>query len=149
MSESVSGVAYDSLIVGREIIGKGSSRYVSFRISLPVAYQRTENGKLIDYFKTRYSFVEALRNALLAERPALDLPPLDTKRLIGGMSASVINARTKIINRFLRACQDNAVVLESDEWDQFLRGQKPGVPPPVANEAAAPPTPQELRESER
>ena len=104
--------AYDTLIVGREIIGKGSSRFVSFRISLPEAYHRTEDGVLIDFTSTRYSFVEALRAMLLESCPTLELPPLDSKRLIGGMSASVINARTKIINRFLRACQDIDVVVE-------------------------------------
>jgi len=149
MSESSTGT-YDCLIIGREIIGQGSQRYVSFRISLPSSHYHREHNRLIDHFNTRYSYVEALRQNLLEYlaldgMTALDLPVLDAKRLVGGMSASVINQRTRIINVFLRACQDNSAIAESELWDMFLRGEKPGFVNPTATDAtpSMPTTPQE------
>ncbi len=119
--------AYPVLIIGREIMGTGSARYVSFRLSLPAnLHHNAPTGELIDYVNTRYSFVEALRTTLLQEYPALELPMLDSKRLMGSLSSSVVNQRTRIINNFLRTCQESETIKSSRQWGEFLRGQKPG-----------------------
>ena len=109
---------------------QGSSRYVSFRLSLPANLHTTlADGSTLDYVNTRYSYVEALRTSLLQSFPALDLPVLDSKRLLGSLSSSVVNQRTRIINNFLRTCQESDTIKASRQWGEFLRGQKPGDPP--------------------
>mmetsp|Transcript_8050 Transcript_8050/g.14561 ORF Transcript_8050/g.14561 Transcript_8050/m.14561 type:complete len:846 (+) Transcript_8050:249-2786(+) len=135
------------LIIGREIVGTGTSRYVSFRLSLPPnLHHQSPDGENIDYVNTRYSYVEGLRTALLQEFPSLDLPMLDSKRLMGSLSSSVVNQRTRIINNFLRTCQESNTIKSSRQWGEFLRGQKPGV---TTGDRQAPPTASELRSEAR
>ena len=77
---------YPVLIIGREIVGTGSSRYMRFRLSLPPNLHHTlADGTVVDYVNTRYSYVEGLRTALLQEFASLDLPMLDSKRLMGSL----------------------------------------------------------------
>ena len=120
---------YYVLVTGRAVIGTGNSRFVQFRLSLPPSHYSGD----IMHFHTRYSFVESLRAGLVAQFQPIELPPLDSKRIMGSLSASVVNQRTKVINNFLRSCQDHPSILNSDLWSQFLRGEKPGEPPPAAN----------------
>ena len=84
-----------------------------------------------------------MRICILAEQPAIDLPTLGSKKLFGSLTASVVNQRTRVINNFLKACQDEISITTSAEWEVFLRGQKPGAAPSSSN--PLPPTPAELR----
>ena len=70
---------------------------------------------------------------------------LDSKRLLGALSSSVVNQRTRIINNFLRTCQESDTIKASRQWGEFLRGQKPGDPPGTPRT----PTNRELREDLR
>ena len=133
---------YPTLVIGREVRGQGTARYVSFRLSLPAnLHHDLPDGTTVDYVNTRYSYVEALRTALLQAYPTLDLPMLDSKRLIGSLSSSVVNQRTRIINNFLRECQESDTIKASRQWGEFLRGKRCGVP----GGAPSQPTPAELR----
>eukprot|EP00520_Triparma_pacifica_P006121 CAMPEP_0118657612 /NCGR_PEP_ID=MMETSP0785-20121206/14114_1 /TAXON_ID=91992 /ORGANISM="Bolidomonas pacifica, Strain CCMP 1866" /LENGTH=814 /DNA_ID=CAMNT_0006550547 /DNA_START=63 /DNA_END=2503 /DNA_ORIENTATION=- len=130
MDDQQQNLSYPVLVIGREIKGQGSSRFVSFRLSLPAMLHTTlSDGSTLNYVNTRYSYVEALRTSLLQAYPTLDLPMLDSKRLLGTLSSSVVNQRTRIINNFLRTCQESDTIKASRQWGEFLRGQKPGAPP--------------------
>ena len=115
---------------------------MSFRLSLPVKFHRVTANGTITSVETRYSFIEALRATLKTSFP--DLPPLDSKRLYGSLSSGVINERTRVINNFLRACQEHEAITSSREWSQLLHGQKPG----GSLEAGSNPTPAQLRSGE-
>ena len=69
-----------------------------------------------------------------------------TQRTRSPRSSSVVNQRTRIINNFLRECQDSNTVKASRQWGEFLRGQKPGMTPGSSN---AHPTGSQLRSEAR